>query len=337
MNIKRLLVLVLVVIFISVSFLGCNRAAENNDSTADTKVDVSDQEYVYLTVVSSVPYWVDTKEGLEKASEYLGVKTTFMGPADFDVNAQVKMMDDLIAKKPAGIIVFAADVAITDAINRAVEAGIPVICDNSDAPDSKRLTWTGFDGYGAGQVGAEVMAELLGGKGKVIIGGFPSGNVLDRMNGYEDTFKEKYPDIEVVATVNDFADPSKAPEVYSQALAAHPDVDGIVGTDGDSGKGIATALVSAGKAGQVKVVAMDRNDDMLPFIKDGTINASIADKAYMNAFLAVNLLYWQHNGIMNPIEGWKDLGINILPNRCDSGVMVINKDNVDQFFHKKQD
>ena len=46
----------------------------------------------------------------------------------------------------------------------------------------------------------------------------------------------------VVDTVNDKADPSYAPTAYAQALQAHPDVVGIGGTDGDSGKGAAIAI-----------------------------------------------------------------------------------------------
>ena len=97
-------------------------------------------------------------------------------------------------------------------------------------------------------------------------------SVLERVEGYKALFKEKYPEITVVDVVNDKADPSYAPTAYAQALQAHPDVVGIGGTDGDSGEGAAIAVRDAGRTGKVKFVAMDRNDDMLPFIEDGTIS-----------------------------------------------------------------
>jgi ribose transport system substrate-binding protein len=338
-NKKRLIALILLALFASVMVVGCGGGAEKaaaDKSGGSAVQNDPNEEYVYLTLVSSVPYWVDSREGIKAAGEYLGVKTTFMGPADFDPAAEAKMLDDLIAKKPAGIIVYPGDDTLTDAIYRAMEAGIPIITDNSDAAKSTRLSHTGYDGYQAGRTGAELMAKALNGKGNVIIGGFPNPNVLDREKGYQDVFKEKYPDIKVVAVINDYADPSKAPEAYAQALAAHPDATGIVGCDGDSGKGAATAVTDAGLKGKVQIVCMDRNDDMLPFIEDGTITASIADKAYMDAFLGVNMLYWWHHGIINPIDGWKDLGINVLPASIDSGVMPITKDNVAMFKHVKK-
>ncbi len=296
----------------------------------------AEEEYIFLAVVSSVPYWADSRQGIADAGKVLGVKTTFMGPPDFDVAKEAQMLNDLIAKKPAGIIIYPGDTSLTESINRVVEAGIPVITDNNDCPESKRMTHTGFDGYEAGRAGAELMAEALGGKGKVIIGGFPSPNVMERQRGYKEVFKEKYPEIEVVAVVNDHADPTKAPQVYTQAIIAHPEATGIIGTDGDSGKGIALALVETGKVGKIKVVAMDRNEDMLPYIEDGTIYASIADKAYMNAFLGIHMLYWYHHNIVQPIPNWKKLGIRVFPEFVKTGVMAITKESVKNFYHKKR-
>src|SRR5204862_71962 len=83
-------------------------------------------------------------------------------------------------------------------------------------------------------------------KGKVLLGTFPAPPVLERVEGYKAYFKESAPDIQVVDVVNDKADPSYAPTAYSQALLAHPDVVGIGGTDGDSGKGAAIALAQLG-------------------------------------------------------------------------------------------
>ncbi|MDD3164458.1 MAG: substrate-binding domain-containing protein [Oscillospiraceae bacterium] len=336
MKTKRILCAILAGLLL-LSLVGCGTTAPATDSAAagtaaaPAAADYSNQEYVYLATVSTVPYWVDGQAGIQAAADYLGVKCTFLGPTDNDVTKQIQQLDELVAKGVAGIIVYGADSAIAESINRAIAAGIPVICDNSDVA-SDRLMFTGFDGHSMGETGGAVMADLLGGKGKVIIGGFPSESVLAREQGYIDYFAENT-DIEVLDVINDQADPSKAPEVYAQALAAHPDVNGIIGTDGDSGKGIAQALENAGLAGKIKVVCMDRNEDMLPYIENGTIDASVCDKAYMCAFFGVNMLFWYNNDIVNPIQGWKEKGINPMFNSVDSGVMVVTKDNVSDFYH----
>ncbi|MCL4876446.1 MAG: substrate-binding domain-containing protein [Anaerolineae bacterium] len=293
-----------------------------------------DQEYVYLSIVTQVPFWVDHQQALTDAGDVLGVKTTFTGPVDFDVTGQAQQLDEIVARRPSGIVIFIGDAdAMTPGINRAVDEGIPVVLVISDAPNSKRYTHLGIDGIAAGRVGGEMLAQAIGGKGKVILGTFPSPNVLDRVKGYKEIFAEKYPDIEVVEEVDDRADPAYAPEAYAAAIAANPDVVGIGGTDGDSGKGAAIAVRDAGRVGDIKIVAMDRNEDMLDEIENGTIYGSVVQKSYMEMFLAVHLLYWLHNDILKVLPDWKAAGVNILPEQIQTGVMTVTGENVDQFRH----
>ena len=132
--------------------------------------------------------------------------------------------------------------------------------------------------------------------------------------------------------VNDKADPSYAPTAYLQAIQANPDIVGIGGTDGDSGKGAAIAVNEAGR-NDIKIVAMDRNDDMLPYIEDGTIHGAVAQKSYIEAFLAVHMLHWQNTDGIKVVPDWRAAGINPLPETVDTGVMPITAENVGQFKH----
>ena len=58
-------------------------------------------EYVFLSIVTQVPFWADHKIGLDDVAKALNVKTTFTGPLDFDTAAQARQLDELIARKPA--------------------------------------------------------------------------------------------------------------------------------------------------------------------------------------------------------------------------------------------
>jgi ribose transport system substrate-binding protein len=292
------------------------------------------KEYVFLSCVTQVPFWVDHRKALDDVQKVLGVKTSFTGPLDFDTAAQARQLDELVARQPAGILIFPGDAdALRPGIQRATEAGIPIATIIGDVPDSGRVVNLGISSFEAGRVGGEMLAKAVGGKGKVLMGTFPAPAVLERVEGYKALFKEKYPGIEVVDVVNDKADPSYAPTAYAQALQAHPDVLGIGGTDGDSGKGAAIAVREAGLTGKVKIVAMDRNDDMLPFIEDGTIEGAVAQKSYAEAFLAVHLLHWLNTDTMKVVPDRKAAKINPLPEKIVTGVMPITKDNVAQFKH----
>jgi ribose transport system substrate-binding protein len=312
---------------------GDDEAAPGATTTEDKLANPND-EYVYLSIVTQVPFWVDHKQALEDFGKATGAKTSFIGPPDFDVAGQARQLDELIARKPAGIIVFIGDAdAMTSGIDRAVDAGIPVILVISDAPGSKRFCHIGIDGIHAGQVGAELLAQAIGGSGEVILGTFPSPNVLDRVKGYQAHFKESYPDIKVVQVVNDKADPSYAPEAYAAAIAAHPNVVGIGGTDGDSGLGAARAVREAGKTDQIKIVAMDRNDDMLAEVENGPIVGSVVQKSYDELWLACWMLYWLNHNQLKPVPDWRAAGINPLPEQIVTGVWPLTPDNLDQFKH----
>jgi ribose transport system substrate-binding protein len=292
------------------------------------------KEYVFLSIVTQVPFWVDHRKALEDVQARLQVKTSFTGPLDFDTAAQARQLDELVARQPGGILIFPGDAdAMRPGIQRATQAGIPVATIIGDVPDSGRSIYLGISSYDAGRVGGEMLAQAIGSKGKVLLGTFPAPAVLERVEGYKALFQEKYPEIEVAEVVNDKADPSYAPTAYAQALQAHPDVVGIGGTDGDSGKGAAIAVREAGLQGKVKIVAMDRNDDMLSFIEDGTIVGAVAQKSYAEAFLAVHLLHWLNTDAMKIVPDWRAAGVNPLPEKVVTGVMPINRDNVVQFKH----
>jgi ribose transport system substrate-binding protein len=293
----------------------------------------SDAEYVFLSIVTQVPFWADHRAGLEAAAADLGVKTNFTGPLDFDTAGQARQLDELIARKPAGLLIFPGDAAaLAQGIDRAVEAGIPVACIIGDVPGSRRTTYLGISNREAGRVGAEMLAQAIGGKGKVLLGTFPAPATLERVEGYKETFAQKYPEIEVVDVVNDKADPSYAPTAYAQALQAHPDVVGIGGTDGDSGKGAALAVIEQGKVGAVKIVAMDRNTDMLPYIADGTIEGSVAQKSWLESYLAVHMLHWLHENKVKIVADSAKAGINPLADTISTGVIRVTKDNVAAFM-----
>ncbi|NWF69705.1 MAG: substrate-binding domain-containing protein [Chloroflexi bacterium] len=291
-------------------------------------------EYVYLSIVTQVPFWVDHRAALEDAATLLGVQGTFTGPVDFDVAGQARQLDEIVARNPAGIIIFPGDPnTLAEGVNRAVEAGIPVATVISEIPNAPISVHLGIDGFQAGRIGGRMLAQAIGGRGRVILGTFQSPNVLQRVEGYQAVFAEEFPEIEVAEVVDDRADPAYAPTAYAAAITANPDVVGIGGTDGDSGKGAALAVRDAGRVGEIQIVAMDRNEDMLDFIEDGSIFGSVAQKSYTEMFLAVHLLHWLNTDALRVLPDWRSAGVNILPERVETGVMTITRDNVAQFRH----
>lgn len=294
------------------------------------------QLYAYVSNVTDVPFWVDAKNALNAfAAQHPGVKTEFVGPTTADAQQEASTFQEVMAQHPAGIMVFPPDeTTLVPLINQAIAQGIPVITMIGDVPNSLRMAHIGIDNFEDGEEGAKLLCQAVGGKGQVVVGTFNAAGVLDRVSGYKAWLKANCPGVQVVQVVNDQADPSYAPKAYEAAIAAHPKLVGIGGTDGDSGLGAAIAVLESGKKGKIKIIAQDRNCDMLPYIENGTITASVAQKTYTETYLAVQMLYDLHYNRLRIVSDWRKAGIDPLPENIDTGIIPITRSNVKFFLCK---
>ena len=296
----------------------------------------SDETYVWLGAVTAIAFWLDGQQGFNAACKSLGVKGEYLGPVEYDAVAQLKILEELIARKPAGIMIFPADdQSLNEPLKRAMAAGIGVIVVNHDVNDpSARYGFVGPDNRQVGRIGGAVAAKYLNGKGKVAFMTTTNPAHGLRAAGYKDIFAN-FPDIKVVAEVDEKSDPAYGLTVATQLLQAQPDLDMIIGVDATAGAATARALKETGKAGKIKVVAMDRDDDMLPYIKDGTILATMAQNSVLEEWMATYYLYWLKHNTVPAFPDWRAAGAPQVPGITDTGVTVVTKDNVDFFFHKK--
>jgi len=290
------------------------------------------EEYIYVSAMGNLEFFNAHKYGWKWAGDALGVKTSYVGPAEVDVNAQVAAFDQAIAKKPAGIAVFAFDPVIAPQIDKAAAAGIPVVTILGDMPQSKRIAFVGSDQHQLGFVGGMHLAEALGGKGKVAILSLPGTAMFDaREQGFRDAFA-RYPDIEVVQVGDTKADTVTAVNVAKDIMQRNPDLVAFVGTDSTAGIGAATAVKEAGKVGQVKTVAMDRNSDVLQAIQEGTLTGTVAQDDAAMAFWALQVLYnYNHNQAPLTTDNAK-AGVASGPFNVNMNANYIDKSNLQYFL-----
>ena len=289
------------------------------------------EEYVFLGVSVGNPYWVDARLGLEDKAKMLGVKSELRGPTGGDPNQQVKELEQLIARKPAGILIAPASNALRPSIDRAIDEGIPVVCIDTDEPLSKRYTFIGTDNYNAGRQTGAMLAKTIGGKGEVALLMIPGQlNHEERARGCKDVLAT-FRDIEVVKIGNDQALATEAEKVARSILQAYPDLAAFGCVDAAGGEGCAVAVKEAGKVGKVKIIAMDRNETTLEFIEQGIIEASIAQRTYAMAYLGLQLLYDLNHNNIQIVNNWREAKVNPLPRNIDTGTIVIDKGNVRAF------
>ncbi len=329
---KRLVVLVLALLIVF-SAAACSQSpstsGNNNAAAGDSK---KDQLYIEVSALGNLDYFYDHKMGMKKVGEELGVTTEYVGPAEYDMNAMIAAFEQAIAKKPNGIVVVGFEASLNPIVKKALDAGIPVVTVDADLPDSGRLAFVGTGNVNAGKMGGDKLAELIGQKGKVAIMTKPGqSNLEERVAGYQEALK-KYPDIEIVQIVDTQSDPVVAAQAAAALLQKYPDLAGIACVEAAGGSGAATAVKEAKLQGKVQIIAMDRGNDVVSAIEEGTISASVAQQTALMPYYATQILYNLANSKVDITSDNKAADVLGIPTTVDTGVVIVDKDNAKYFM-----
>ena len=314
-----------------------------NDATAmrsefanTTDTTFANEEYVMITTAVTMPMYVNHDQAaFRKWGQKMGVKVSILGPAEWDVPAQINTIEEVIGTRPTGLLINGTDPAIAQVINKAVAAGIPTVVYDSDIPNSNRHAFLGTDWYEIGKMQGEEMVKLLKGKGKVAYMGILGlTNMESGFQGLLDVLK-KYPGIEVVGKYDDKANVEEAARLTSDIIAAHPDVGGICGFDSNSGPGIALAVREAGRTGAIKITTVDWEPEHLQLVKDGAIQMLAGQKRELFTWYGAQFLYDIVHHTNRLAENDTKAGITSIPYHINTGLLKITKENVDQFITRK--
>jgi len=281
---------------------------------------------VYALVPKSIGqiYWEACRRGMEKAAEEEKVKGLFTGPTTTDIAQQIDIIENLLLQGAAGIAISPNDpTAVIHVINRAIKQGVPVVTFDSDSPDSDRIAYIGTDNEGAGRVAGEKLAELMNGKGEVAIltGGLGALNLNQRIKGFRSALA-KHPEMKEVALEPDDDDSEKATAVAENLLLSHPNLSGFFGVSAPGGPGAARAVKAANKVGKVIIVGFDDTPECRQYIKEGVIQATVAQRPFDMGYQAIKILIDARKG--------KKPAKKII----DTGVLVITKDNLEETEQK---
>jgi ribose transport system substrate-binding protein len=295
----------------------------------------TDKEVYYLIATNiNLPYWQTAAAGFKQAAAQYKVTAKVAGPDTYDPKAELTELQNAIAAKPSGILISVADASVLQSeVDAAVAAGIPVITMDSDAAGSKRLFFIGTNNLEAGQMGGKRVIEKLGGKGNVVfftLGGQP--NTDERLKGFKDAFASR-PDIKIVEVFDIKGDARNAFDKAQQdlALTGPKKIDAFVCLEASSGKTVADAIKRAG--GGRELVAFDVDQDTLDAIKEGTIDATIAQKPFTMGYVGLKALDEVFHAPPKALD--KDYSSDSFapyPTFVDTGTSLVDKSNVDQYI-----
>jgi ribose transport system substrate-binding protein len=295
-----------------------------------------DEKYFLVATNVKLPYWQQAGAGFTKAALQIKVQAEMVGPDTYDPKAEHEQFQRALSKKPAGILISAADPALLKAdIDAAVAQGVPVIAIDSDAATSKRLMFIGTDNHKAGMMGAKILAEKLGGKGNIIIYTIPEQtNLAERLQGYKEVLAA-HPGIKVVDTVDVKGDARIAFDKTGEMLDKGAKVDGFVCLEAVACPEVAEQLERKKVTGKV-VVAMDTDQRTLEAIQKGTITATIGQKPYTMAYMGLKLADdLHHNPLPAGDKDWSKDSFSPIASFVDTGATLIDKSNVEQFIQAR--
>ena len=288
-----------------------------------------EEKYILVADNTKIPYWQNAVQGLNHATAEMKVHAEVQGPDGHDPQGEHDAFKRAVAEKPSGIMVSVSDAStLTTDINAAVDAGIPVITIDADAPDSKRLFFVGTDNYNAGTIGGKLAAKLLNGKGNVVLYTIPSqANLKDRQAGYTAALTEAGLHVQQVVDMNGNSD--IAFDSAKKLLDSKSKVDAFICLEALACPAVADVTNRAGMSGKVKIIAMDTDPGTVEWINKGVISATIAQKPYTMAYYGTKLLGDIHLHPAKPLAGnWAQNVFSPYPMFVDTGAFVVTKDNV---------
>lgn len=336
---KKTFSLIIMAIFIlCLGLSGCSRSNNNvvDKNEKSPLVGEKSEEYYMVTFMSGIEYWKGCYKGFQDAGKLYGIKTIYTGGLQYDINQEVTALEQVIAKKPAGIAVTSINPNALDApIKKAIAAGIPVVTFDADSPSSGRYSFLATNNEYAGEIAARTLSEQIGSEGgEVIVITFPTQqNHEERVAGFKKAIETKYKNIKLIQVANAKSDQTEVAKMLAGFLQVHPNIKGIFCTEATSGVGVAAAIKEENKVGQIKIVSFDTDRGTLDAIKSGVISASIAQGTYIMGYQSMNFLYQLKHGLIKPTEGMNK-GSSPLPFFVDTGVSVVTKENVDLFYIK---
>lgn len=338
---KRVLATLMTAAMAATLFAGCGDSAGTDTTAAggDTatateggSTEAAGGDYKFEIIVKSYQssYWQAAVKGIEQEAEAKGVTVNCTGPnAESDIADQVNMLNNAINNAPNGIGLAACDQdACLDALQAALDAGIPVVCFDSgipNAPAGSVVSTVATDNYSAGATAAENLYPALKdkiGDGQVRVGEVnqeaTSESIINRGLGFIDKFaelakadgytvavvgNEKYVNDSKAETVSE----SEADIVIEVAVPAQTTVElcateasaimnksdtiGMFGSNQIAAEGILTANENLGVLGdKILAAGFDAGSVIKSAVANGTMYGAVTQSPLVMGITTVDVL-----------------------------------------------
>jgi ribose transport system substrate-binding protein len=266
----------------SLAVAACGSDNKSSSSGSGSSSSSSSNSYK-MTLVAGVKgdeFYITMNCGAQAEAKKLGVTLDFQGPDQFDATLQTPIVNAVAAKKPDAMLVAPTDSkAMYVPIKQVADAGTKVVfVDTTLEQADMAVSQIASDNEGGGREAAKALAKLIGGSGKVFVVNVKPGiSTTDaRAKGFQDEAKKL--GLDYVGMDYNQDQPDKAAAIVKAQLAKNPDLKGIFATNLFAAEGSAAGLRESGKQASVKIVSFDAGPKQVQDLKDGLLQALVAQK-----------------------------------------------------------
>ncbi len=245
----------------SVLILGLGSCAKDTQPSPETQV--TSKGKIGMTCMDLTnPFFKLIANVMEEEAAKYGYELIALS-GDLDPAKQNDQMSDFVSQGCAAIFLNSVDSkAAGEGVKKAHAAGIPVFTFDVQVTDEEAkdliVSHIGSDNYQGGQLAAESMIKVTGGKGKVAIMTYPEvTSCILRRNGFLDYLKDHNSELEIVTELSAKGNRNDGLAVATDILQAHPEIVGIFAINDPCALGAYAAVVKAGKQDQITIVAFD--------------------------------------------------------------------------------
>jgi simple sugar transport system substrate-binding protein len=289
-------------------------------------------KFVFVCHVTTNPFFTPTQYGAQDACALLNCEFQWTGSKDSIVGEMVNATNSAISAKADGIALAVVDKsAFNEPVNKALDAGIPVVSYNADGakddPGTNRLAYIGQGLYESGfQLGQRALASGLASGDVVGFIATPGAlNIQPRIDGASDAIKQSGKPIKFTA-VGTNADVTKGLSIIDAYAQGHKNLAGMLAVDAGSTQAVGQVVdkYKMRDAGLKVAGGFDLVPATLTSIQKGSLDYTIDQQPYLQGFLPVLALYF-----------YKLSGGLVFPSETNTGLLFVTKDNVNPYLQTK--
>src|SRR3712207_3505542 len=242
--------------------------------------DTPEYNFVFVNHVTTNPFFVPTRYGIEDAQALLGTTSQWTGSENSVVKDMVDAMDTAISGHANGIPLSVVDpVAFNKPIQKALDNGIPVFAYNANGKGpgtNPALAYVGQDLFQSGvEMGKRIVNLVDEGLVALFIATPGQLNIQPRIDGAKQAIEDSGANIEIqqVTTGAEITEERSRIEAWYNG---HKDVAGMFAVDAGSTQGVAQVMEQFGLHEQgVRAGGYDLLPEMLQLMSENHIDFTI--------------------------------------------------------------